>query len=131
MDLRRTLAAATWFFIAALFVDAGNVTDLFLNVDTLHADEDIGFNGSCMDFSVQRPPSSPQRSQPASQSQKNPVAKPIAPKLTIFDQDSPCVAAVPISAIVPSSLYPDEDTRVYTNPITGETLYLKLCTLLI
>ncbi len=131
MGLRRTLAFATWFFIIALFADAGNVTDLFLRIDTLHADEDIGFNGSCMDFSVKQPPISPQHSQPASKSQKSPVTKTSAPKLTIFDQDSPCVAAVPFSAVVPSSLYPDEQMRAYTNPITGETLYIKLCTLLI
>ncbi len=132
MRPRKILALATWFFVAALFADAANVTDLFLGVDTLHDDADVGYSGTSMDFSLtqlpvtaQHPPSIPHSPK------KNPASKTSAPKLTIFDQDSPCVAAVPFSAAVPTSLYPDENTRAYTNPITGETLYLKLCTLLI
>jgi hypothetical protein len=132
VHLHKILVVGTWVILGALLADSINVTDLLPSIATIHADEDIGCNGKTFDFSVSQPLGVANHSQPTSQTKKKDSApKTPAAKITIFDQDSPCVAAGSFSSSTSYSLFLDEKPSVYADPLTAETLYIKLCTLLI
>jgi hypothetical protein len=130
--LQKILVVGTWVILGALLADSINVTDLLPSIATIHADEDIGCDGNTFDFPVSQPPRVANHSQSTSQTKKKDSApKTTAAKITIFDQDSPCVAAESFSSNTSFTLFLDEKPLNYTNPLIGESLYIKLCTLLI
>ena len=130
--LQKILVIGTWMILGALLADAINLTDFLPSIATIHADEDIGCNGNTVDFSVSQLPENTNHPQSTSQNKKKDSApKTAAAKITVFDQDSPGVAAESYSSNTSFSLFLDERPLKYTNPLNEEALYLKLCTLLI
>ncbi len=124
----RVFQVGMWLFTAVTFADAANLDDLVADTVVIHDDQDADTQPALVADSAPQAANNPATHAARRDSSQSPVA----PVRVVFDQDSPSLAADPaplegLLAVTP----PEEPVPPHIARISCESLYLRLCTLLL
>jgi hypothetical protein len=110
------------------FADAANLDDLVADTVVIHDDQDADTQPALVTESAPQAANNAAANAHRHDSRQTPVA----PVHVVFDQDSPSLAADPTPLEALLAVAPTEEPATpQTSRISCESLYLRLCTLLL